>query len=106
MDAKAAAAAAAAATASSQISADIGGKGKLGRVSSSEKEQPFPHKLYRMLESVDSLGLAHTVSWLPDGRSFLVNDPTKFMELVVPQFFNATKFRSFQRQLNLWGFHR
>ena len=75
-------------------------------VSSSEKEQQFPHKLYTMLESVDSLGLSHTVSWLPDGRSFSVNDPAKFMDLVVPQFFKATKFRSFQRQLNLWGFSR
>lgn len=67
---------------------------------------PFPQKLYMMLESVDSLGLSHTVSWSPDGRSFQVKDPTKFMALVVPHFFKATKFRSFQRQLNLWNFKR
>ena len=69
------------------------------------KEQ-FPAKLYEMLEAVDDLGLAHTVSWLPHGRSFEVKDPTEFMSLVVPKFFKATKYRSFQRQLNLWGFSR
>ena len=66
----------------------------------------FPSKLYGMLESVDSLGFAHIVSWLPHGKSFQVNDPDLFMELVVPEFFKATKYRSFQRQLNLWGFKR
>ena len=66
----------------------------------------FPAKLYEMLEAVDGLGLLHVVSWLPDGRSFQVKDPTQFMDLVVPRFFKATKYRSFQRQLNLWGFHR
>eukprot|EP00984_Skeletonema_dohrnii_P020776 scaffold10210_cov127-Skeletonema_dohrnii-CCMP3373.AAC.1 len=66
----------------------------------------FPSKLYEMLESVDSLDFSHIVSWLPHGRSFQVKDPTQFMDLVVPKFFKATKYRSFQRQLNLWGFSR
>ncbi len=66
----------------------------------------FPSKLYEMLESVESLGLSHIVCWLPHGESFKVIDPTQFMDLVVPKFFKATKYRSFQRQLNLWGFKR
>ena len=70
------------------------------------RSDKFPSKLYEMLESVDSLGLSHMVSWLPHGRSFHVKDPTQFMDLVVPKFFKATKYRSFQRQLNLWGFSR
>lgn len=70
------------------------------------KENQFPAKLYEMLEAVDTLGLSHAVSWLPHGRSFQVKDPTQFMHLVVPQFFKATKYRSFQRQLNLWDFRR
>ncbi|KAK1733404.1 heat shock factor family protein, partial [Skeletonema marinoi] len=70
------------------------------------RSDKFPSKLYEMLESVDSLGLSHTASWLPHGRSFQVKDPTQFMDLVVPKFFKATKYRSFQRQLNLWGFSR
>ncbi len=66
----------------------------------------FPSKLYEMLESVESLGFSHIVCWLSDGESFQVVDPTQFMDLVVPKFFKATKYRSFQRQLNLWGFKR
>ena len=98
----------------SQTSANLGDDRKklprrLKHVSPSEKEEqqlPFPQKLYMMLESVDRLGLTHTASWLPGGRSFIVKDPIQFMDLTVPHFFKATKFRSFQRQLNLWGFHR
>ena len=66
----------------------------------------FPTKLYEMLEIVESLGLSHAVSWLPDGRSFKVKNPAQFMDLVAPLFFKFTQYRSFQRQLNLWGFHR
>ena len=98
----------------SQTSANLGDDRKklprrLKHVSPSEKEEqqlPFPQKLYMMLESVDRLGLTHTASWLPGGRSFIVKDPIQFMDLTVPHFFKATKFRSSQRQLNLWGFHR
>ena len=70
------------------------------------KREQFPTKLYEMLEIVESLGLSHAVSWLPDGRSFKVKNPAQFMDLVAPQFFKFTQYRSFQRQLNLWGFHR
>ena len=66
----------------------------------------FPSKLYEMLESADSLGLSHIISWLPDGKSFEVKDQDQFMHLIVPRFFKATKYRSFQRQLNLWDFKR
>ncbi len=68
--------------------------------------EQFPTKLYEMLEIVESLGLSHAVSWLPDGRSFKVKNPAQFMDLVAPRFFKFTQYRSFQRQLNLWGFHR
>ncbi len=82
------------------------GSSAQARTANRDKEFQFPTKLYEMLEIVDSLGLCHAVSWLPHGRSFQVKDPDQFMDLVVPQFFKATKYRSFQRQLNLWGFQR
>ncbi len=66
----------------------------------------FPSKLYEMLESVESLGVSHIVRWFSNGEAFQVVDPTQFMDVVVPKFFKATKYRSFQRQLNLWGFKR
>eukprot|EP00529_Nitzschia_sp_RCC80_P024724 CAMPEP_0113465636 /NCGR_PEP_ID=MMETSP0014_2-20120614/13847_1 /TAXON_ID=2857 /ORGANISM="Nitzschia sp." /LENGTH=442 /DNA_ID=CAMNT_0000357811 /DNA_START=259 /DNA_END=1587 /DNA_ORIENTATION=+ /assembly_acc=CAM_ASM_000159 len=40
------------------------------------------------------------------GSPFKVHDQKLFTEQILPQFFNQTKFKSFQRQLNLWGFQR
>ena len=39
-------------------------------------------------------------------NAFKVHDPAKFVENVMPRFFQMTKFKSFLRQLNLWGFSR
>ncbi|KAL7533700.1 hypothetical protein ACHAWF_004596 [Thalassiosira exigua] len=66
----------------------------------------FPAKLYGMLDEVESMGLSGAVSWLDNGRAFKIHDNDLFMKEVVPKFFKATKIRSFQRQLLLWGFHR
>lgn len=78
------------------------------RISSRSVTGLFPAKLYGMLaECTDSTsGLSEVVSWQPHGRAFMVHDRDRFMSEVVPRFFNVTKLRSFQRQLNLWGFHR
>ena len=67
---------------------------------------PFPVKLYRMLEDARRQGQEHIVSWLPDGESFQVHNPTRFVEEVLPLHFNQKKYKSFQRQLNFYGFLR
>ena len=67
---------------------------------------PFPWKLHDMLERVDVDGYEQIVSWQPHGRSFMVHKPDAFVETVMPVYFNQTKFASFQRQLNLYGFRR
>lgn len=69
----------------------------------------FPAKLYALLELSDLSpgGKARLgVGWLPTGRAFRVSDASAFMEKAAPLFFRQTKFRSFCRQLNLWGFRR
>jgi hypothetical protein len=47
-----------------------------------------------------------TISWLPHGRSFIIYKKKKFAANVLPKFFKATKFTSFTRKLNRWGFTR
>ena len=67
---------------------------------------PFPCKLYEMLEDADKLGFENIVSWNTEGDGFMVHDTASFMKTVVPQYFNQTKYKSFQRQLSLYGFTR
>jgi hypothetical protein len=67
----------------------------------------FPWKLHDMLDYSDANGIQHIVSWQDeDGRSFKVHKPAKFVVAIMPQFFKQTKYKSFQRQLNLYGFSR
>eukprot|EP00985_Skeletonema_marinoi_P013599 scaffold6774_cov77-Skeletonema_marinoi.AAC.1 len=67
----------------------------------------FPIKVYAMLELADNIfEFAQAVTWLPHGRAFKIHDKVKFMNKVVPVFFNQTKIRSFNRQLYMWGFRR
>jgi len=35
--------------------------------------------------------------WEEDGKSFVVKDPSKFEQVVIPQFFKHNKFASFVR---------
>lgn len=67
---------------------------------------PFPWRLHEMLKVSAEEGLEHIVSWAPHGKAFTVHRPQEFAETVMPRFFCQTKFASFQRQLNLYGFSR
>ena len=69
------------------------------------KEFQFPWKLYEMLQRADESNFSYVVSWMP-GLCFKVHDVGSFVKLVMPYFFKQTKYKSFQRQLNLYGFTR
>lgn len=61
----------------------------------------FPMKLHAMLDQIEEDGLAHVISWQPHGRCFVVHNPKRFVDEVLPHYFKQTKMTSFQRQLNL-----
>lgn len=65
----------------------------------------FPFKLYELLEYASDHGLASIV-WTHDGAAFEIIDADALMDDVAPLFFKQSKFRSFTRQLNIWGFNR
>ena len=65
---------------------------------------PFPWRLHEMLEDVESQGLTNIVSWLPEGVSFQVHSPSQFVEKIIPKYFRHSRYKSFQRQLYLYGF--
>jgi hypothetical protein len=66
----------------------------------------FPWKLHEMLQNSLSESKDNVVSWLPEGRAFKVHNVPVFVHDILPQYFKQTKYKSFQRQLNLWGFER
>lgn len=71
-----------------------------------QKDYQFPWKLHEMLEKSGVDNYDHIVSWQPGDYCFKVHDPTNFVTIVMPRFFKQTKYKSFQRQLNLYGFSR
>lgn len=66
----------------------------------------FPYRLYEMLEECEKQGKSHIVSWLPDGKAFKVHQVPEFVATILPAYFRQSKYKSYQRQLNLWGFER
>jgi len=66
----------------------------------------FPIKLFDLLTSLEAQGLDHIVSWAPHGRCFVVRNQEEFVSSILPVWFRQTKFTSFQRQLNIYGFTR
>eukprot|EP00533_Pseudo-nitzschia_delicatissima_P015168 CAMPEP_0197261970 /NCGR_PEP_ID=MMETSP1432-20130617/256_1 /TAXON_ID=44447 /ORGANISM="Pseudo-nitzschia delicatissima, Strain UNC1205" /LENGTH=460 /DNA_ID=CAMNT_0042726267 /DNA_START=48 /DNA_END=1430 /DNA_ORIENTATION=- len=71
-----------------------------------ELRQPFPVKVYEMLENAEKKGFSNIVSWNENGTGFMVHDKDHFTKEIVPHYFNLTKYKSFQRQLSLYGFQR
>ena len=50
--------------------------------------------------------LADVVGWAPHGRSWRILKPRDFEIRVLPKYFEHSKFSSFVRQANGWGFRR
>ncbi len=69
-------------------------------------EAVFPSKLHRMLQDAKREGFEHIVSWIHGGTAFKVHDVSSFMKEIMPIYFDQSKFESFRRQLNLYGFTR
>lgn len=71
-----------------------------------EADHNFPFKLHLMLESAEKDNYRHVVSWVKDGKAFKVHNNKEFVAKVLPIYFDQSKYESFRRQLNLYGFQR
>lgn len=78
---------------------------KLNKSEIHSKKYPFPQKLFDLLEksSLDDRA-SKVVSWSQDGKTFLVHDHARFAAEFLPTYFGHTQLRSFDRQLNYWGY--
>jgi len=69
-------------------------------------EEPFPLKLHRIIERGEQEGYSSIIYWLPHGRAFRIHDQAKFVQIILPKYFFQSRFTSFQRQLNIYGFRK
>jgi HSF-type DNA-binding len=63
----------------------------------------FPAKMHSILSRSE---FEEIISWMPHGRSWRVLKPREFEMHVIPKYFEHSKFSSFIRQANGWGFRR
>ena len=64
----------------------------------------FPIKLHQILS--DTQTDLSMISWLSHGKAWKVHSADRFEEEIIPRYFELTKFSSFTRQVNGWGFRR
>jgi len=62
----------------------------------------FLQKTHSMITTCD-LNIAE---WTPNGAMFVVKDPKRFANDIIPKYFDHKKFASFARQLNFYGFRK
>ena len=59
-----------------------------------------------MLEDMAKSNSQDVVSWQPHGKAFRVHQPEVFARTIMGRYFNQTQYKSFQRQLHIYGFRR
>lgn len=65
----------------------------------------FPLKMHMLLDQVAAKGQSDIISWvLPQGNCFRVYDKERFETEIMPFYFKTKRYKSFQRNLNVWGF--
>lgn len=98
---------------SASLKTDIGDDDKVENLSNKkvssdedlEEEIPvsFPQRLMDILSNEEH---SDVISWLPHGKGFIIYKKKKFAVRVMPKYFKQSKFTSFTRKLNRWGFVR
>ena len=70
----------------------------------SNSRKTFPYALYDILEEGANGLFEDIVSWTPCGTGFKVHNRDVFVSAVLPRYSKMSKYKSFGRQLQLWGF--
>eukprot|EP00904_Undaria_pinnatifida_P004144 jgi/Undpi1/13730/HiC_scaffold_9.g03383.m1 len=76
------------------------------RVAEDKEEPIFLRKTFEMICACDADEAGDLACWTQTGETFVVKDPDVFARVVIPKFFKHSKFSSFVRQLNFYGFRK
>mmetsp|Transcript_13445 Transcript_13445/g.27218 ORF Transcript_13445/g.27218 Transcript_13445/m.27218 type:complete len:268 (-) Transcript_13445:150-953(-) len=71
---------------------------------SEDSENEFPSLVGKTYEMVDDPRTDNVVCWAEDGNGFIVKNADVFCSKVLPTYFRTKRFRSFVRNLNMYGF--
>ena len=66
----------------------------------------YNNTFLQLLEILTDESHSEVISWLPHGNGFVIHKKKTFASDVLPNHFKASKFTSFTRKLNRWGFTR
>jgi hypothetical protein len=64
----------------------------------------FPFRLHQVLAETEENGKSSIISWSPDGHSFRVHERASFESMIMASYFSSSRYKSFQRNLNVWGY--
>jgi hypothetical protein len=71
------------------------------------ESRSFPRRLHALLEEAEVKGFQDLICWQSGGKSFKILNSAHFAKTIMPKYFKQmTQFKSFQRQLNNYGFQR
>uniref|UniRef100_A0A6U3AU80 HSF-type DNA-binding domain-containing protein n=1 Tax=Lotharella globosa TaxID=91324 RepID=A0A6U3AU80_9EUKA len=69
-----------------------------------QSENEFPSLVGKTYDMVDDPRTDHIVCWADDGNGFVVKNSDDFCSKILPTYFRTKRFRSFVRNLNMYGF--
>jgi len=87
----------------SEASEDGSATAKSNNSNRENSSMTFPNKL---MEILGDKANENIITWLPHGKAFIVYQKEKFANDILPRYFKETKYTSFTRKLNRWGFER
>ena len=79
-------------------------RASIGSTGGNRGGESFPQQLMKILNDPAN---SEIVAWVPSGDAFMVHSKDQFVTEVMPAYFGKqSKFTSFTRKLNRWGFTR
>jgi len=58
------------------------------------------------MEILSNNECSDVIAWLPLGKAFIIYKQNRFIDEILPKYFKKSKYTSFTRKLNHWGFNR